>query len=165
MLNGITWGQFTAFVLVTTGAYYLWVFVRFYAADIFGRMKYKALKASEDSAMGKGVSNKGSGEGVAPEAPGNQSGLLIREGSGGGGDEKFEQMQRAIGTIRQVIAQGIENKLDRENLLDHIREVMGDYRQLRKTEYAETINNFLIRVCQSELSLEIGEAELAELWK
>ena len=67
--------------------------------------------------------------------------------------------------IRHVIAQGIESKLDRENLLDHIREVLSEYRQLRKTEYAETINQFLIRVCSSELSMEVAEQELAALWK
>lgn len=55
--------------------------------------------------------------------------------------------------------------MDRANLLDHIKEVLREHRQLRKTEYAETINNFLIRVCSSELALELGEAELVELWK
>jgi hypothetical protein len=86
----------------------------------------------------------------------------VFDGAGGDGNEQFQQMQQAIGVIRQVIEQGIENKLDRENLLDHIKEVLGDYRQLRKTEYGETINNYLIRVCSSELSLELGEREMVE---
>jgi len=72
---------------------------------------------------------------------------------------------KAIATIRQVIAQGIENKLDQDNILDHIREVLGNYRRLRKTEHAETINNFLIRVCATELSLKLSDKVLAELWK
>ncbi|MDO6431560.1 hypothetical protein Q4E93_13225 [Flavitalea sp. BT771] len=74
-------------------------------------------------------------------------------------------MERAIAVIRQLISQGIENKLDRENLLDHIREVLSDYRELRGTAYDQAINNFLVRVCSSEFSLMLGEGELAELWK
>jgi len=128
-------------------------------------MKYKALKAAEEGGMEKRESNNGSVNEVAPEAAQHQEELVKREGPGGGGKEQFEQMQRAIGVIRQVIAQGIDNKLDRENVLDHIREVLRDYKKLQKTEYAETIKNFLVRICKSELSLEIGEAELAELWK
>jgi len=178
MLNGITWGQFTVFVVAMTGAYYLWVFIRFYAAEVFGRMKYGALKAAEEGVSERAEDNNRKGVEAVVAAPANQAQLFERpaaggEGNGskqaaagsGGGDEQFQVMQRAIGVIRQVIAQGIENKLDRENVLDHIREVLRDYKKLQKTEYAETINNFLVRICKSELSLEIGEAELAELWK
>jgi len=176
MLNGITWGQFAVFVVAMTGAYYLWVFLRFYAGEIFGRMKYGAFKATEEGIAERAGDNNRKWEEVAPLA--NQAQLFERPAAGGGGnrskeaaagsgggDEQFQAMQQAIGVIRQVIAQGIENKLDRENVLDHIRQVLGDYRKLRRTEYAETINNFLIRTCKSELSLELGEAELAELWK
>jgi hypothetical protein len=163
MLNGITWGQFTVFMVAITGSYYLYVFLRFYALEIFGRMKYKALRASEGGGVENDGGNDSKGKEAATAPPANQVELFEQERRGGGGDEQFQVMQRAIGVIRQVIAQGIENKLDRENILDHIRQVLGDFRKLRKTEYAETINNFLIRTCKSELSLELGEAELAEL--
>jgi hypothetical protein len=81
------------------------------------------------------------------------------------GNDLFKMMQQAIGVVRVMISQGAENKLDRENLLDHLHEVLKGYRKLRGTEYAETINNFLVRVCSSELSLALGADDLAELWK
>lgn len=163
MLNGISWGQFTIFILVVTGTYYLYVWVCYFKGEAFGWMSRK-----EGTPKGKHEDQKADNDVKPVGEPGaatNQAELFEREGSGKGGNEQFQEMERAIAVIRQVIAQGIENKLDRENLLDHIREVLGDYRELRQTEYGETINNFLVRVCAGELSLELGEKELAGLWK
>jgi hypothetical protein len=165
MLNAITWGQFSIFIMVVSGVYYLYVFVSYYGAEVFGRISGKRSASSDFDGIAKDSDNNGFRNEPDLEATANQAELFKSEGPNGGGDKQFQAMQRAIAVIRQVIAQGIENKLDRENLLDHIREVLGGFRQLRKTEYAETIDNFLIRVCSSELSLELGEGELAGLWK
>ena len=173
MLNGITWGQFSIFLLIVTGGYYLYVVVGYYRAEVVGWLTRRGRKkkgavgqrVDKDGPTGGDGDNAGLSREREAEAMANQPELFGKEGAVGGGDGQFQLMQRAIGVIRQVIAQGIESKLDRENLLDHIREVLGDCRQLRKTEYAETINNFLIRVCSAELSLELGEKELAGLWK
>jgi hypothetical protein len=165
MLKGITWGQFSIFILVVTGVYYLYVVACYYRDEVLGLFRRKKLglvNSSKNTPSGTGGVSKGDPE---PQATENQGELFGKEDAARGGDERFELMQRAIGVIRRVVTQGIESKLDRENLLDHIREVLRDYRQLRKTEYAETINQFLIRVCSAELSLEIGEQELAALWK
>jgi len=164
MLKAITWEQFSIFILVATGAYYMYVFLRYYRAEYFGWITRKKREDRSFYRTGKNsANNKLNGE-KDPQASANQTELFER-GMPQSSDERFDLMQRAITVIRQVITQGIENRLDRENLLDHIREVLGDYRRLRNTEYAETINNFLIRVCSSELSLEIGEGDLMELWK
>lgn len=164
MLKGITWGQFSEFMLVVTGIYYLYVGLRYYRAELLGWVTGRGGRAPGFSGVGDKGNNKGSPEGPAPKVPADQAELFEMAGLGEG-NQQFRQVQRAIGVIRQVITQGIENKLDRENLLDHIREVLVDYRKLRKTEYAVTINNYLIRVCASELSLELGEQDLAALWK
>ncbi|HEY4064128.1 MAG TPA: hypothetical protein VGM30_19615 [Puia sp.] len=165
MLKGITWGQFGIFILVVTGSYYLYVGVRFYKSEVLGlfrKGKQNLSGGNNNVPGGAGDPSKGESE---PKAAANQAELFGSGNPAHGGDVQFQLTQRAIGVIRQVIARGIESKLDRENLLDHIREVLGDYRQLRKTEYAETINQFLVRVCSSELSMEVGEQELAALWK
>jgi hypothetical protein len=157
--------RFSIFILVVTGFYYLYVILGYYRAEAFGWLMRKGYKKKEGERAVKGDDNIESGCEPEPKAKASLPQLFDKERSGTGGDEQFQQMQQAIAVIRQVITQGIENKLDRENLLDHVREVLGDYRKLRKTEYAETINNFLIRVFSSELSLELGERELAGLWK
>ena len=163
MLKGITWGQFSIFIMVVTGGYYLYVFFAYYRAEALTWLRGSGGERKVD--VLKGADNNRGSDGSTPKAAAGQVELFKSGEPSGGGDERFQAMQRAIGVIRQVIAQGIENKLDRENLLDHIKEVLGSYRQLRQTEYAETINNFLIRVCAGELSLELGEGELAGLWK
>ena len=165
MLNGITWGQFSEFMLAMTAVYYLYVGIRYYRAELHGWMTGKGRRASSLPTVDNNANSKELKGEPAPKAPADQAELFDQAGPGGGNNEQFQQVQLVIGVIRQVIAQGIENKLDRENLLDHIREVLVDYRKLRKTEYAEMINNYLIRVCKSDLSLELGEQELAALWK
>lgn len=165
MLKGITWGQFSVFILAVTGIYYLYVVVCYYKDEVLGgftRRKLRFVNSNKNPPSGAGDASEGDSE---PQAKANQAELFGNEDAARGGDERFQLMQRAIGVIRRVITQGIESKLDRENLLDHIREVLGDYRQLRKTEYAETINQFLIRVCSAELSMEVDGQELAGLWK
>lgn len=163
MLKGISWGQFLVFILVATGVYYLYVLLVYYRADAFELLTRRGRKNKETLAKEVGV-NGASAE-ADTKSSGSQPELFAKEGGDAEGNEQFQQMQRAIAVVRQVIEQGIVNKLDRENLLDHINEVLGDYRALRKTEYGETINNYLIRVCSAELSLELGERELAGLWK
>ena len=163
MLKGISWGQFSIFILAVTGGYYLYVLLGYYRSETFGLLTRwvgrKKKPAGKDDSL-----DDGSGETEANRTA-SQVELFDKERPDTEGGEQFQQMQRAIATVRQVIEQGIENKLDRENLLDHIKEVLGDYRALRKTEYGETINNYLVRVCSSELSLELDERELAGLWK
>jgi hypothetical protein len=163
MLKGITWGQFSIFILVAAGVYYLYVLLSYYRAEAFELLTRRERKNKETLAKEGGVN--GASSEADTKVSGGQAELFGKEGGGGEGNEQFQQMQRAIAVVRQVIEQGIENKLDRENLLDHIKEVLGDYRHLRKTEYGETINNYLIRVCSSELSLELDDRELARLWK
>lgn len=165
MLNGITWGQFLIFIGVAVGAYYVYIFLAYYGAEVRKWLGRKA-GANRDNEVGpKGNGNVAASSEPEPKATGGQAELFVPDGPATGQDEQFQVMQRVFGMLRQVIMQGIENKLDRGNLLDHIHEVLRENRQLWKTEYAETINNFLVRVCSSELSLELGEAELAELWK
>jgi hypothetical protein len=153
------------FILVVTSIYYLYVGLHYYRAELLGWMARRGGRMPALPVGGVGKEGRESAAETVPKAPADQAELFEKVKPGDGNNEHFQQMQRAIGVIRQVIAQGIENKLDRENLLDHIREVLVNYRLLRKTEYADAINNFLIRVCSSELSLELGEQELVALWK
>jgi len=205
MLKGITWGQFSIFILLATGAYYLYVFAVFYKGGALGARRRKGEATpgldTRDEGIGKEDSTDEAGMAVPekvkelPEGGVKPSAKL--EGTANRGhmlegkvrlgemkEEKAKQVAsskgkgvaaaqedlpqlalKAISTIRQVITQGIENKLDRQNVMDHVGEVLRDYKKLRKTEHAETINNVLVRVCANDLSLELGEKELAELWK
>jgi hypothetical protein len=90
MLNGITWGQFTIFILVLTGIYYLYVFGRYYASEVLSRMKYRAFKASETTATGNAESSQKKAEQPAPKSntPMTQAELFGKEGPGGADDEQ-----------------------------------------------------------------------------
>jgi hypothetical protein len=167
MLNGVSWGQFAVFMLVAAGVYYLYVLVAYYRAEAFGWLGRKPIKKEigQRATGSDSVRAQDSVGETEPKATGSQAELFEHRRQADSEEGQFQQMQRAIEVIGQVVGQGIENKLDRENVLDHIREILRENKQLRKTEFAETINNFLVRVCASELSLQLGERELTELWK
>jgi hypothetical protein len=165
MLKGITWGQFGVFILVATGIYYIYIGLRFYGSEIIRR----PVRGNSGSTWGSRVQGQEtagkSGDDPALASNSDQSELFGQTDKVAEGNEMFKAMQHAIGVVRQLIAWAVENKLDRENLLDHLHEALSKYRQLRGTDYAGTINNYLVRVCSSEFSLQLGEAELAELWR
>ncbi len=165
MLKGITWGQYSVFILLVTAAYYLYIGLRFWGSGIvsgFGRGK----SGSIDLNRMPGRAREGKAATVSSAVPGSdQAELFEQRDKVPEGNEMFKAMQHAIGVVRELIGWAVENKLDRENLLDHLHEALSKYRQLRGTDYAGTINNYLVRVCSSEFSLQLGEAELAELWK
>lgn len=165
MLKGITWGQYGVFILLATVVYYLYIGLRFWGAGIIsssGRRRSGSVYLKRvRGGVGEGKAN--ADPGVASES--DQAELFEQADKVAEGNEMFKAMQHAIGVVRELIAWAVQNKLDRENLLDHLHEALGKYRQLRGTDYAGTINNYLIRVCSSEFSLQLGETELTELWK
>jgi hypothetical protein len=165
MLKGISWGQFTVFILLATVGYYLYVGVRFFGSEIIGKIGRRKL-GGERVDDAKAITRFGKsdhGGGTVPEV--DQAELFERSDKIAEGNELFKAMEHAIGVLRELVAWAVANKLDRDNLLDHVHEVLAKYRQLKGTDYAGTINNYLVRVCSSEFSLQLAEAELAELWK
>src|SRR5580700_3056759 len=165
MLKGITWGQYGVFILLVTAGYYLYIGLRFWGSGIvsgFGRGRSVSIDLNR--LQGRARQGKASiDSSPAPES--DQAELFEQAGKVAEGNEMFKAMHHAIGVVRELIAWAVQNKLDRENLLDHLHEALSKYRQLSGTDYAGTINNYLVRVCSSEFSLQLGEAELAELWK
>jgi hypothetical protein len=165
MFKGITWGQYGVFILLATAGYYLYIGLRYWGPGMIpGSGRPKSGSIDMNRVPSRSREGKEGAESTA--APGSDQAELFEQGDKvAEGNEMFKAMQHAIGVVRQLIAWGVQNKLDRENLLDHLHEALGKYRQLRGTDYAGTINNYLVRVCSSEFSLQLGEAELAELWK
>jgi hypothetical protein len=164
MLHRISWGDFSIFILVLTGIYYLYIITRFYRVEVLGFFVRKGQR-SGGAANGRPDILKDGKRGQEGQTAGNQPELFQDEARTEQGDVLFKVMEQAIGQLKEVIKQGALNKLDRENLLDHIREVLGNYRQLQGTAYDQAINNFLMRVCTSEFSVILDEREVVELWK
>ena len=97
MLKGITWGQFSGFILVVTGVYYLYVVVSYYKDEILGllrRGKQGLSSGNRHAPGGVGDASKGEPE---PQAMANQTELFGSDEAAHGGDERFQLMQCAIG--------------------------------------------------------------------
>ena len=144
MLGSISWGQFTVFMLALTAVYYAYVVGRYYRREV---MEFLRGKGRADP---QGPPGKGQGE------------LFVEPG----GDSKvlFKMMDEAVGHLKGIVAQGVASKMDRENLLDHMHQVLLRYGQLRGTPYEGAVNNFIARTLSSSFSLVLGETEVKSLW-
>jgi hypothetical protein len=153
MLSSISWGQFLLFMLVATCVYYGYVAVRFYRIEISALLR------------GQRPGGPAGQPAVAGAVPAKQGSIFPSTAPTGSEDaEMFKVMEKVVGLLKGLISDGVTSGIGREDLLDHIRGVLGSYRQLRKTPYQEAINNFLERSCATNFSLPLSAEDLAGLW-
>ena len=136
---------------------------------------------SEDSDTGK----PGAGAGQGGNAVGKAAGGNGRDSplSGGAGEtgqvtlfkgeepgpgqtpELFKVMEKVLTLLKGVVSQAVVAGTNRDELTDHLIEVLSGYHQLKGTPYQEAINNFLVRTCTSNFSFTPDEQELQGLWR
>jgi len=187
MLRSISWGQFTEFMLMATGIYYFYVIARYYRKEITafffgshgrapapdsGKVEGKVVAMPELSAGKEGMSQRGND--LPGLSQGNPPGHLpeveqadlfeAREGFPDQSSELFKAMDIVITLLKEVVSQGVADGINREELTDHIREVLASYHQLKQSPYQEAINSFLIRTCSTNFSLVLEGADLDVLW-
>lgn len=73
-------------------------------------------------------------------------------------------MEKVIVLLRQMVSEAAATGVRREELEDRIRMLLSGYRQLVKTPYQVSINNFIQRTCTTSFSLLLSDKEIAELW-
>jgi hypothetical protein len=188
MLHAISWARFGAVLVVGLVVYYGYVLLRFYRRDLVALVRGKrsgvkgagegaetAVKVDRSGPKGPGVAatNRGmadqrperAADGVWPKAKaeGGQAALFPgdREGET---PELFKVMEKVIALLRQMFSEAAASGIRREELEDRIRTVLAGYRQLVKTPYQVSINNFIQRSCTTAFSLLLSDSEIARLW-
>jgi len=158
MLRSISWFEFTYFLLAVTGAYYLCVLARYY-----GKKITTFFVGSHGQAQAPGRA-KAPAQGEAITRP-EQPRLFGKDDQlPGATPELFKVMEKAIVLLKGVVSQGVSAGIDREELIERIRGVLGNYHQLRDTPYKKAIDNFLVRTCSTNFSLVLEDADVDVLW-
>lgn len=193
MFQSITWKVFMDVVAGLTVVYYLYVGVRFYWHEVLEFFAGPGTNGGAEVKMGPQVMGGGGG-GQAKQSGGAAAvpagGVAIQGGravvgqrfegtvedSGqatlfkadgpapGQSPELFKVMEKAITLLKAVISQGAASGMGKEELMDHFRGVLGNYGQLRGTQYEATINSFLVRTCASNFSFVLDGEMLRRLW-
>jgi hypothetical protein len=78
--------------------------------------------------------------------------------------ELFKVMEKVVKLLRQMFGEAAATGVRREELEDRIRTVLSGYRQLVKTPYQVSINNFIQRSCTTAFSLLLSDSEIMRLW-
>ena len=157
MLGEISWRAFGEFILVGVALYYLWFFRRFYGTEVRLWLGRKSDAAGLlNNAGGAGGNKRGSRVGDDAEDDDERANIS---------DHRFKLMERKVEIIGQIIEQGRDNEMDRENVLDHVRQVINETRELKGTKYERIINSYIMRVWSGEMGTLLEEDEVADLWK
>jgi hypothetical protein len=161
MLHSISWARFGAFIIIILVIYYGYVLLRFYAREL--RALVGVGKGDSDGMTRETVEVKkvkGVESGQAPLFPEAQV-----EAGVGETPELFKVMEKVVMLLRQVVSEAASMGVRREELEDRIRMVLSGYRQLVKTPYQVSINNFIQRSCSTTFSLLLSDKEVAGLWE
>ena len=186
MFQSITWKVFMDVVAGLTVVYYLYVGIRFYWHEVLEFFTGQGAGPGTNGTQGAAATTepKVAGGGV-PDRQVTHGGRAVVgqrfegtvEDSGqpmlfkadgpvpGQSPELFKVMEKAITLLKGVVSQGAASGTGKEELTDHIREVLGSYRQLRGTQYEEAINSFLVRTCASNFQFVLDAELLKRLWR
>jgi hypothetical protein len=170
MLYTTTWRDFFSFILPLLIIYYIVVLLKYYRQEllVYFLEKRKPLTAEEETAAMARVIKEQLGHLPAqPSLFDEQKERLV----GLGGDdqgrqspEMFKVMATVVAILKDVVAQGLAEKMEKEQLLTQIAEILSRYGQLKNTPYQASINSFLTRTCASNFSLVLEQGDLAALW-
>lgn len=149
--------------------YYVYVVGRFYRKEIISFLRGKRGagqapgKPVRPGAGKAGLPLAGPGGDVVPD-PRQPKLFQGTEEGAGAAPELFKVMEKVVGVLKSVVAQAVAGGTEKEELLDHIQEVLAGYGHLRGTPYQESINRFLMKTCSSNFSLVLGDMDLVDLW-
>lgn len=170
MIYTMTWKDFFSIVLPLLIIYYVVVLLKYYRheLEVYFLGKREPLSTEEEkAAVARCIKEQ---LGHLPVQPGlfdeQKERLIGGEGSeqAGQSPEMFKVMATAVAILKDVVAQGVAEKIHREALLTQIAEILSRYGQLKNTPYQGSINSFLARTCASNFSLVLEDGDLAALW-
>lgn len=165
-----TWGDFFSLSLALLIVYYIMVLLKYYRHDLLILMgeKRKPWTAEEEKEavtqyIKKELGHPHSQPGLFDEQPER---LIGSEGGkqGGQSPEMFKVMATVVAILKDLVAQGVAEKIDKKELLTQITDILSRYGQLKNTPYQQSINSFLTRTCASNFSLVLDDGDLAPLW-
>jgi hypothetical protein len=155
MLSKISWSQFGTVVLAVLVVYYVFVLGKCYRKEIAGIFSGKKRAPKAAGAAAGGAATAGASASASASAPVEAKDQV---------PELYKVMEKVIAQLKGVMDEGMVSRAGREELTDHIRGVLSGYRQLKKTPYQVSINNYLVRVCSAQFALSLDEGQLEALW-
>lgn len=121
---------------------------------------------------GEGSERGASEEGVAEQEvvhgeslPGEGQGVLFDVSAAGQSQpQMFKVMEKVVGLLRVLMNDGAATGVRREELEGQIQQVLGKYRHLLRTPYADTVNHFIMRCCMTQMGFSMTEDDVGRLW-
>ena len=170
MLYTTSWGDFFSVILPLVIIYYIVVLLKYYRQDLvayYSGRREPSRAEKEAAPVSRAVREEVA---LVPAQPGLFDEQKERLAGWEGGDqgrqspEMFKVMATVVAILKDMVAQGVAEKIDKEQLLTQTAEILSRFGQLKNTPYQASINSFLTRTCASNFSLVLEQGDLAALW-
>jgi hypothetical protein len=156
MLTNFSWGNYSLSVALLTTGWYLFVGFRFYLDDIrkivTGEQKIQFRSAATPAYEQPEPM-------VSPEStePVLQSSFAVA-------DPTFDDVDRLIEKLKNVIADTSKRKLVKEEFTHYLALVLQEYPSVKNSPFKSSVSEFIVSECDKLETLHLTQEEAEILW-
>lgn len=155
MLKNITWTEYCTAIFLLSAAYYLFIGLRYYTADIQGWFanRQKQRVRIDDKIEEAQIPNPVPVEETYDEQPFAAT-----------SEETFDEVEELVSRLKNKLAEPGSDQQSREELSRKLKAILLDYPQLKHSQFAPAIQELIATECGKNSSVALDEDEIATIW-
>ena len=157
MLTNISWTDYIIAVAIFLAAYYFFVGMRYFSADL------KDLVSGKSNLKFMGVlSHDKVSESIQPSEKSYDGESPAFETTT---DDDFVEVEHLIERLKSVIADASGKKLIPQELKQYLHLVLQEYPNIKNSPFRTSINELVASECEKYGAVILSEDEVEHLWK
>ena len=158
MLTNISWTDYIIAVAILLAAYYFFVGMRYFSADlkdlVSGKRELKFRAVIPDD-TDESESFQSSEKNYNGESPAFETTT----------DDDFAEVEHLIERLKSVIADASGKKLIPQELKQYLHLVLQEYPNIKNSPFRTSINELVASECEKYGAVTLSEDEVELLWK
>lgn len=157
MLTNISWTDYIIAVAILLAAYYFFVVLRYFFADlknlVSGKSNLKFMVGISYDTIGESIQS--SEKNYNGESPALETTA----------DDDFAEVEHLIERLKSVIADASGKKLIPQELKQYLHLVLQEYPNIKNSPFRTSFNELVASECEKYGAVTLSEDEVEQLWK
>lgn len=157
MLTNISWTDYIIAVAIFLAAYYFFVGMRYFSADlkdlVSGKSNLKFMVVLPHDKVSESI--QPSEKNYGGESPAFETTT----------DDDFVEVEHLIERLKSVIADASGKKLIPQELKQYLHLVLQEYPNIKNSPFRSSINELVASECEKYGAVTLSEDEVEHLWK